>query len=168
MNGAQVTCFGNLTRDPDKRYSNNNGTEYARINIAVHTRTGPDRQETDFFSINLYGNQMQNAMARCAKGTPVFVAGRFSHRPYQRNDGTQDCDLHIEARDFRVLHRAPAGYYQDNAPFGTEASELPQDPEPETAALPEPAPDQDLDFHDAPDFDPDQAPLPAPQEAPTA
>ena len=136
MNGAHISCFGNLTRDPEKRFSQNNGTEYARITVAVNTVTGPDRRDTEFFTANLYENQMQRAMARCAKGTPVYLSGRFSHREYQRQDGSKGCDLHIETRDFRILHRAPEGYW-DQA--------LPEQPEtPETDI-------EDIDFHDTPD-----------------
>lgn len=136
MNGPYVSAFGNLTRDPDKRFSQNNGTEYARISIACNTVTGPDRRETEYFSINLYGNQMQNALARASKGTPVFVCGRFSHRHYQRQDGSYDCDLHIEARDFRILHRAPEGYRDDESQSPADA--------PQTTAETD---DPDLDFN---------------------
>lgn len=155
MNGPYIQAFGNLTRDPEKRYSNNNGTEYARITVAVNTVTGPgpDRRETDYFSANLYGNQMLNALNRCSKGTPVYIAGRFSHREYQRQDGTPGYDLHIETRDFRVLHRAPEGSWQEEDAYNTD--------NPQSLAENQQQPDaQDLDFH-APATPPEQAPEPA-------
>ena len=125
MNGPHLAFFGNLTRDPDKRFSQNDGNEYVRVTVAVNTAMGEDRRETEYVAVNLYGNHMRSAMARATKGTPVYISGRMSHREYQRQDGGRGCELHVHARDFRILHRAPDGYQ----PATQTGEEVPQDQE---------------------------------------
>ena len=91
MNGLHLAFFGNLTRDADKRSSRNDASENARITVAVNTHTGGERRETEYIAVNLYGNRM-------------------SHREYQRQDGGRGCEPHVQARDFRIHHRAPEGW----------------------------------------------------------
>ena len=111
--------------EPDERSSKNDGNEYVRVTVAVNTAMGGERRETGFIAVNLYGNHMRSAMARATKGTPVYISGRMSHREHQRPDGGRGCELHVHARDFRILHRAPDGYQ----PATQTGEELPQDQE---------------------------------------
>ena len=111
--------------EPDERSSKNDGNEYVRVTVAVNTAMGEERRETEFIAVNLYGNHMRSAMARATKGTPVYISGRMSHREHQRPDGGRGCELHVHARDFRILHRAPDGYQ----PATQTGEELPQDQE---------------------------------------
>ena len=107
--------------EPDKRSSQNDGNEYVRVTVAVNTVMGEERRETEFIAVNLYENHMRSAMSRATKGTPVYISGRMSHREYQRQDGTRGCELHVHARDFRILHRAPEG--QSYVPPANELQE---------------------------------------------
>ena len=111
--------------EPDERSSKNDGNEYVRVTVAVNTAMGEERRETGFIAVNLYENHMRSAMARATKGTPVYISGRMSHREHQRPDGGRGCELHVHARDFRILHRAPDGYQ----PATQTGEELPQDQE---------------------------------------
>ena len=126
MNGPRIEFFGNLTRDPEKKFSRNDATPYARLRVAVNTYHGTDREpDTSFIGVNVYGSHMESALARAVRGTPVFVAGQLSHQDYLREDGNHDCSLHVQCRDFRVLHRAPS-----------QAQEHYEDPEPPEPAEP--------------------------------
>ena len=91
MNGLHLAFFGNVTRDAGKGSSRNDASENARITVAVNTHTGGERRETEYIAVNLYGNRM-------------------SHREYQRQDGGCGCEPHLQARDFRIHHRAPEGW----------------------------------------------------------
>ena len=82
----------------------------------------------------------------------------MSHREHQRPDGTRGCELHVHARDFRNLHRAPDGYQ----PSQQGSDEIPQDQEQpvdqhidqtsdqasDDAMEDSIEPEQDLDFND--------------------
>ena len=124
-NGAYVTFFGNLTRDPEKKFTQDEATPYARITVAVNTYFAGGRQETTFYDVVLFDRNADAAVNRCEKGTPVFVGGRLSHNVFTKRDGTKDFGLHVQARDFRVLHRAPA---DARRPAGLEEG---QEPAPE-------------------------------------
>ena len=174
--------------EPDKRSSQNDGNEYVRVTVAVNTVMGEERRETEFIAVNLYENHMRSAMSRATKGTPVYISGRMSHREYQRQDGTRGCELHVHARDFRILHRAPEG--QSYVPAANElpqaqstdqpANELPhgqdQSSDQSSDNTMGQSPDQDLaqgleedlDFNDPQPLGPESTPdedAPAPQEA---
>ena len=95
---------------PDKRSSQNDGNECAGITVAVDTLMGEDRRETEYSAVNLYGNRMQSAVVRATKGHPRPVRRpHVAPREYQRQEGGRDCELHVQARDFRIPHRAPEG-----------------------------------------------------------
>ena len=173
MNGPHLAFFGNLTRDPDKRFSQNDGNEYVRISVAVNTVMGEERRETEYIAVNLYENHMRSAMARATKGTPVYISGRMSHREYQRQDGSRGCELHVHARDFRILHRAPEGYQ----PAVQTQNELPQgQDQPMEQAMDQAVNDhmeqeEDLDFNDPLPMGPDTGTDPRldqPAQDPTA
>ena len=155
--------------EPDERSSKNDGNEYVRVTVAVNTAMGEERRETGFIAVNLYENHMRSAMARATKGTPVYISGRMSHREHQRPDGGRGCELHVHARDFRILHRAPDGYQ----PATQTGEELPQDQEqpashPTHEALEDALDDameQDLDFNDPLPIGPESAAEPQEEAA---
>ena len=124
---------------------------------------GEERRETEFIAVNLYENHMRSAMNRATKGTPVYISGRMSHREYQRQDGTRGCELHVHARDFRILHRAPEGQSyvppanelpegksqgSDQSPNAVETHRPDQDSNPILDQSLEEGLEQDLDFND--------------------
>ena len=106
MNGPQIHTFGNLTRDPEQRFTQADGTKYVRLRIAANTYHGEDREaETHFFDVNLFRYHADRAMARCRRGTEVYVSGQFSHSEYDRNDGTKGFSMLITGKEFRPISR---------------------------------------------------------------
>ena len=155
--------------EPDERSSKNDGNEYVRISVAVNTMMGEERRDTEYIAVNLYENHMRSALARATKGTPVYISGRMSHREYQRQDGGRGCELHVHARDFRILHRAPDGYQ----PASQAQNELPQGQEQAIEPAMEDPMAEDLDFNDPMPLGPETAndpqqedPAPGQQAAP--
>ena len=53
MNGVHLAFFGDLTRDADKRSSQKDASESARITVAVNTSMGGDRRDTEYIAVNL-------------------------------------------------------------------------------------------------------------------
>lgn len=77
----KVILLGNLTRDPQVRYTPG-GTAVAEIGLAVN-RTWFDRQtntkneETTFVDVTLWGRQAEVAGEYLAKGRSVLIEGRL-------------------------------------------------------------------------------------------
>ena len=144
MNGPQIQFFGRLTRDPELRYTANDGTPFTTLGIAVNTNLGPDRpQETNFFDVTLWRRHAERAANRCTKGTPVFVQGRFNQEEYARRDGSTGYALRVSATSFRIDYTDPQ---PPTAEQLNQVDNLPAD-----APNADPTPDLD------PDLDPDPA-----------
>ncbi len=76
----KVILLGNLTRDPELRYTPK-GTASARLGMAVNrsykTETGETREEVTFVDIDAWGKQAELIAQYLRKGNPLFVEGRL-------------------------------------------------------------------------------------------
>ena len=76
----KVILLGNLTRDPELRYTPK-GTAVARLGLAVNRRwTGEDgqpKEEVTFIDIDAFGKQAELISQYLKKGRALFVEGRL-------------------------------------------------------------------------------------------
>ena len=80
-----VILIGNLTRDPELRYSTGaNQTAICRFSIAVNDGYG-DNERTSFINIVVFGKQAENCDRYLAKGRKVAVNGRLQTGSYEKN-----------------------------------------------------------------------------------
>ena len=122
MNGPHMTFFGNLTQDPEQRYTKNDGIPYTRLRVAVNTYRRDQAAETHYFDVDLWRYQADRAMESCTKGQFVFVTGQYSCETFQRNDGSAGAAHHVNAKEFRII---PRSLSQDQAPTPAAASSQP-------------------------------------------
>ncbi len=86
-----ITIVGNVTRDPELRYTPS-GQANVRIGMAVNRRwqnrqTNEWEEQVSFFNVVGWGTLAENAGESLAKGTRVIVTGRLEQRSYETNDG---------------------------------------------------------------------------------
>ena len=76
----KVMLMGNLTRDPEIKYTPK-GTAIAQIGMAVNRNytleNGEKREEVTFIDIEAYGRQAEVIGEYCKKGRPLYVEGRL-------------------------------------------------------------------------------------------
>ena len=76
----KVMLMGNLTRDPEVRYTPK-GTAVAELGLAINrvysAENGEKREETTFVDITLWGRTAEIAGEYLKKGRPVFIEGRL-------------------------------------------------------------------------------------------
>ena len=77
----KVILVGNLTRDPQVRYTTG-GTAVAEIGMAVSRQwfdkqSNQKKEETTFVDVTLWGRQAEVAGEYLAKGRPVLIEGRL-------------------------------------------------------------------------------------------
>jgi single-strand DNA-binding protein len=75
----RVFLLGNVTRDPELRYTPK-GTAIANLGLALNrvwTEDGEKRQETTFVDVTLWGRQAEVAVQYLKKGRSVFIEGRL-------------------------------------------------------------------------------------------
>ncbi|MBQ6495845.1 MAG: single-stranded DNA-binding protein [Firmicutes bacterium] len=80
-----VVLVGNLTRDPELRYSTGaNQTAICRFTVAVNDGYG-DNERTSFISIVVFGKQAENCDRYLAKGRKVAISGRIQTGSYEKD-----------------------------------------------------------------------------------
>ncbi len=104
LNRAQL--IGNLTRDPELRYTPN-GKAVCSFGIATNrywtTESGEKKEEADFHNIVAWGKLAELCSQFLAKGRKVFVEGRLSTRSWTAQDGTQKSRTEVVIDDMIIL-----------------------------------------------------------------
>lgn len=100
----KITLIGNLTRDVEKR-TTNNGKTVASFTIAVDRRGSKENKVTDFFRINAWNAMGENCARFLAKGSKVAVTGEMQARTYTANDGSTKMSLDVLAEEVEFLSR---------------------------------------------------------------
>jgi single-strand DNA-binding protein len=99
MADSTITVVGNLTRDPELRFTAT-GRATATLGIAVSRRYQVNnewQEQTSFFNVVCWGSLGENAAASLTKGTRVVVTGRLEQRSYQTQDGEKRSVVEIVA-----------------------------------------------------------------------
>lgn len=95
-----VTFVGNLTDDPDLRFTGS-GAAVATLRVASNRRwTGRDGQqqeETTYLNVNCWRDLAENAAESLSKGDRVIVIGRLRVRSYENQQGQTVWVTEIEA-----------------------------------------------------------------------
>ena len=80
-----VCLIGNLTRDPDVRYSTgSNPTAIGKFSIAVDDGYG-DKKRTSYISIVVFGKQAENCQKYLFKGSKVAIRGHIQTGSYEKD-----------------------------------------------------------------------------------
>lgn len=115
MNLNTVIIGGNLTRDPELRYSTE-GVASCRFSIAHNE----GRDEVSFFNCVAFRKTAENMGQYQKKGSFVTVEGRLKQNSYTK-DGKEISRIEILA--FKV-HFAPKGKAQESVSSGVDVSSI--------------------------------------------
>jgi single-strand DNA-binding protein len=94
-----ITLVGNLTRDPELRFTAN-GRAVASFGIAVGRRyqvNGEWQEQTSYFNITAWGQLGENAAASLSKGARIVVTGRLEQREYTTREGDKRTAIDVIA-----------------------------------------------------------------------
>ena len=116
-----VNLIGNLTRDPELRYSTGaNQTAVCRFTIAVNDGYG-DKQRTSFIPIVVFNKQAENCDRYLAKGRRVAITGRIQTGSYEK-EGRTVYTTDVIASNVEFLSSGQQGQGQGQGSFGQQAS----------------------------------------------
>ena len=96
-----VTIVGNLTREPELRFTPT-GQATASFGVAVN-RTWTDRasqerrEQTSFLDVVCWGTLAENAATSLSRGTRVVVTGRLDQRTWETQEGDKRSKVEITA-----------------------------------------------------------------------
>lgn len=104
LNRAQL--IGNLTRDPELRYTPN-GKGVCSFGIATNrywtTESGERKEEADFHNIVAWGKLAELCSQFLVKGRKVFIEGRMQTRSWTGQDGATKSRTEIVIDDMILL-----------------------------------------------------------------
>lgn len=102
----KVSLIGNLTRDPELRYTPS-GTAVCTFGLATNrawtTASGETREETEFHRIVAWNKLGELCAQLLAKGRKVYVEGRLSTHAWIAPDGNQRTTTEIVIEDMIIL-----------------------------------------------------------------
>lgn len=108
----KVMLIGNLTRDPDLKYTPGNQA-VCEIGLAVNrkyrTKDGEDREETTFVDCEAWGKQAEVLKQYMTKGKPLFIEGRLKLDTWEDKDGGKRSKMRVVIENFQFLGAAGGG-----------------------------------------------------------
>ena len=153
----KVMLIGNVTRDPEIRYTPK-GTALVEIGLAVNRRytaeNGEKREEVTFVDVTLWGRTAEIANEYLRKGRPVYIEGRLQLDSWDdKTTGQKRSKMKIVLENFQFLGSggggggSQGGEYDEEPRSSRPANRPPQQSRPQgrPASAPKPPTDPDLD-----------------------
>jgi single-strand DNA-binding protein len=108
----KVILVGNLTRDPELRYTPK-GTAIAKIGLAVNrvwtNEAGEKKEEVTFVDVDVFGRTAENVGQYMRKGRPILIEGRLRLDQWDdKQTGQKKSKLGVVAETVQFLG-SPAG-----------------------------------------------------------
>ena len=130
-NFNKVILAGNLTRDPEVRYTPK-GTAIAKLGMAINNRMKQGEEWKDevcFVDVVVFGKQAENCSEYLNKGKLVLVEGRLQWRSWEDQSGQKRSKHEVVAQTVRFMPKGTAAvgetFPEEGMPFSTEEEELP-------------------------------------------
>jgi single-strand DNA-binding protein len=142
MADSTVTIVGNLTRDPEIRYTTG-GAAKASFGVAVSRRwqnrqTQEWEEQTSFFNVVCWRDMAENVAESLGKGSRVVVTGRLEQRSWETENGDKRSVVEIVADEVGpslVFATADVHRVERSSPDGGGGGgQRPQQPAPVPAA----------------------------------
>ena len=133
-NYNKVILMGNLTRDPEVKYTSG-GTAIAKLGMAINrtwtNKEGQKQEETTFVDVDAFGRQAEVIGQYLKKGRPVMIEGRLKLDQWDdKQTGQKRSKLGVTLEGFQFLDSRGEGGggggggqgYQSDAPAAGASS----------------------------------------------
>lgn len=138
----KVQLIGNLTRDPELRYTPQ-GTAVSTFGVATNrswtTDTGEKHEEAEFHTIVVWNKLAEICSQFLAKGRQVYIEGRLSTREWEAQDGTKRRTTEVVANEVIFLGGGGPPREEIEVPENLGVAETPVKPASPDASLGGPA-----------------------------
>ena len=106
-NYNKVILMGNLTRDPEVRYTSS-GTAIAKLGMAINrywrNQDGQQQEETTFVDVDAFGRQAETIGQYLKKGRPIMVEGRLKLDQWEdKQTGQKRSKMGVTLENFQFL-----------------------------------------------------------------
>ena len=117
MNLNKVQIAGNLTRDPELRYTPNN-TAVCSFSIATNRKwksaAGEQQEEVTFIDCDAWGKTAEVINEHLRKGRPIFIEGRLKLDQWDDKDGGKRSKMKVVVDSFQFIDSKPGGQDQQS------------------------------------------------------
>ncbi len=122
----KVILVGNLTRDPELRYTPK-GTAIAKIGLAVNrvwtNEAGEKKEEVTFVDVDVFGRTAENVGQYMRKGRPILIEGRLKLDQWDdKQTGAKRSKLGVVAETVQFLGSPTGGDSGSPAPAAPRAA----------------------------------------------
>ncbi len=104
----KVMLIGNLTRDPEMRYTPQ-GAAVVTFGVATNrdwkTESGEKKEDVEFHNVVAWNKLAEICSQLLKKGRKVYVEGRLSTRTWQAQDGAQKNRTEVVISDMVILDK---------------------------------------------------------------
>jgi single-strand DNA-binding protein len=101
-----VMLLGNITRDPELRYTPS-GSAVCTLGLAINekrtNKNGDMTEETTFVDVDVWAKTAENCAEYLKKGSPVLVSGKLAFRTWEDKDGGRRSKLSVTAFNVQFL-----------------------------------------------------------------
>lgn len=102
-NGNEVTLIGNVTREPEIRFTKS-GTALAKFGLAHNERrfnkeSNDWDEQVHFFDIACWKSLAENVGKSISKGDRIVVVGRLDHQTWESEEGDKRSKVEIVANE---------------------------------------------------------------------
>ena len=115
----KVILMGNLTRDPELRYTPS-GAPVCNFDLAMNrsytTQGGEKRDEVCYMTVVVWGKQGEACGQFLEKGRQVYVEGELRHRSFENKEGKEQHVTEIVAQKVRFLGGSNNGKAKEEQP----------------------------------------------------
>lgn len=122
MSLNSVNIMGNLTRDPEMKYTPA-GKAVCNLSIAnnrVYTKNSEKVTEVSYFDVEVWGQAAENCAKYLTKGSGIIVEGRLRQDRWEK-DGKTQSRVRITANAVHFLPKRQNDNLQANTAVSTEA-----------------------------------------------
>jgi single-strand DNA-binding protein len=129
VNVNNVTVAGNLTRDPELRYTTK-GEPVTEASIAINRRwtvNGEQKESTTYVGLVIWGKRGEAFAKYLKKGQPVYCEGELENNTWEDKEGKRQTKTKIKVLEWQFVERregAPAPR-QAERPSATATTQAP-------------------------------------------
>lgn len=123
MPDNSVTLVGNVTRDPELRFTTG-GQAVATFGLAVNRRwrnntTNEWDEQVSFFDVKCWAQMAENVSESIGKGSRVIISGRLEQRSWESEQGEKRSKVEVVADEIAPsLRWATASVTKNERPQG--------------------------------------------------
>lgn len=146
-NFNKVILAGNLTRDPEMRYTPK-GTAIARFGLAINrtwkNETGETQNEVTFVDVDAFGRQAEVICQYMKKGRPFLMEGRLKLDQWEdKNTHQKQSKLRVVLESFSFIDSKPTDASASTPSSATRTAAAPASPASEPGEAEAPPHEQD-------------------------